>query len=149
MGTSECKFEFRARYHKKIGAKISDANERSNNKILTKQEKKGPINIHYKKEDRLADQNIYGTNGVRKISKRMDRGQSHTRAAITEGGRQVTIGTALSMITVNAMSGGAFFKTGVSAVKKIMSSEIARKSVTKIAQNKKFNPIDVAFEVLD
>lgn len=134
---------------KNLGKAMSSANEWSNRRILSKQEKKGPINKNYSKEDRLADQQIHGTRGVRQISKRMDKGQSHTKASLTQTGKEMVQTTALTALTLDVLSGGRFHKAGMSAVSKIMKSEMARKSVVKIAQNPKFDPIDVAFKILD
>ena len=46
------------------------------------------------------------------------------------------------------MTGGAIHKAGMKAVSKIIKSEYARRTVVKIAQNSKFNPINVSYTIV-
>jgi len=46
------------------------------------------------------------------------------------------------------MTGGAIHKAGMNAVSKIIKSKYAHRTVVKIAQNSKFNPIDVAYTIV-
>ena len=49
-------------------------------------------NANYDKWQRLADKQVYGRGGVRRINRRMNKGQSHFRAQVTEAGQRVAKG---------------------------------------------------------
>ena len=49
-------------------------------------------NAKYDKWQRSADRQVYGNRGVRRINRRMNKGQSHLRAQATEAGQQVAKG---------------------------------------------------------
>ena len=49
-------------------------------------------NANYDKWQRLADRAVYGKGGVRRINKRMNKGQSHFKAQVTESGQRVAKG---------------------------------------------------------
>ena len=49
-------------------------------------------NVHYDKWQQSADRQAYGKRGVRRINRRMNKGQSHLRAQVTESGQQVAKG---------------------------------------------------------
>ena len=49
-------------------------------------------NANYGKWQRLADRQVYGRGGERRINRRMNKGQSHFRAQATEAGQQVAKG---------------------------------------------------------
>lgn len=133
----------------KFGKQLNKNAEKRDNQILNKQAKKGELNSQYSKQDRLLDQQMYGTRSVRNISKRMDKGQSHKRATNVESGKQFLQGTVITALTLDALSGGELHKAAINAGKKFVASEAARKAVVKIAQNPKFDPIDVAYKILD
>ena len=124
------------------------ANTAAENRVLSKQEKKGPINSNYSRNQRLTDQGYYGTKGVRQISKRMDKGKSYNHANAIQAGKSFVKHAAIATVGIDLMSGGALHKAGMNAVSKFMASEAARRSVIKIAQNSKFNPIDVAYTIV-
>ena len=132
----------------KMGKSMAKNNAIRNKVTLDKQEKKGPINKNYSKTDRLFDQHTYGTHGVQRISKRMDKGQSYKKAARIQTGQDFVKRMAVTAITIDVLSGGALHKAGMRSVSKFMKSEAARKSIVKIAQNSKFDPIDVAYKIL-
>lgn len=50
-------------------------------------------NARYTKADRSSDQLFLGRGGVRRINRRMNKGQSHDQAFLREAGRTVAIGT--------------------------------------------------------
>lgn len=110
----------------KMGKQLNKNAEKRDNQILNKQAKKGELNSQYSKQDRLLDQQMYGTRGVRNISKRMDKGQSHKRATNVESGKQFLQGTALTVLTIDALSGGELHKDAINAGKKFVASEAAR-----------------------
>lgn len=49
-------------------------------------------NPNYDKWKRSADRQVYGKRGERRINRRMNKGQSHLRAQVTEAGQQVAKG---------------------------------------------------------
>ena len=49
-------------------------------------------NTHYDKWQQSADRQVYGKRGVRRINRRMNKGQSHFRAQATEAGQKVAKG---------------------------------------------------------
>ena len=49
-------------------------------------------NAKYDKWQRSADRQVYGKGGVRRINRRMNKGQSHFRAQATEAGQKVAKG---------------------------------------------------------
>lgn len=129
----------------KLGKKVMAAND----KALQRQEKKRPINSKYKKADIFGDQLVFGTRGVRNISRRMDKGQLYTKARLKESLKVVAISSAVTLAAMDARNGGKVMKAGTTAVSNFIKSEQARQTVTKIAQNKKYNPIDVAYKILN
>ena len=110
-------------------------------------------NSKYSKEDRELDKFVWGKSGVKRINRRMNKGQSYTKATWMEAGRQTVTGlllTSASTVTMaDIMSGGQLHKAlGKKCVDSYLKSKAA-KSVIKIAQNPKFDPIDVAFKIIE
>ena len=132
----------------KAGRKLVEYDAKQTQKTLDHQEKKGPINKNYSKTDRMIDQHQLGTNGVRNISKRMDKGYSYKKASAIETGKVFALNSAITLLTLDVLSGGALHKAGMNSASKFMKNEAARKSIVKIAQNSKFDPIDVAYKIL-
>ena len=108
----------------------------------------GKINTNYDKTQRLKDDKLLGSRGVRNVSKMMDHGMSHKAARRIEIGKQVAFGAALSLAALDVASDGDLHRAGIAAVKKHMAGKEARKKIIKIAQNKYFDPIDVAYKIL-
>ena len=133
----------------KMGKQMNKNAKARDTQILDKQAKKGELNSQYGKQNRLIDQKMYGTRGVRNISKRMDKGKTHDQATKAELGKQFLQRAAISAVTIDIVSGGQFHKAAIDIGKKFVASEVARKSIIKIAQNPKFDPIDVAYKILD
>ena len=112
---------------------------------------KKKYNSRYTELDRSFDTAKYGTNGVKRINKRMDKGMSHTRAEIMEGRRRYVIRSLMIIGAKKILSGDLqqVVERGKSAVDDYIKKNKAARSVTKIAQNKKFDPIDVDFKVVN
>lgn len=111
--------------------------------------RKSNWNSHYKKIDRQTDKSIYGKGGVKRINKRMNKGQSYKKAWAVELGRSAVVNTLVSIGTMEVLTGGAWRKAvGKKLVDQYMKSKAA-KSVIRIAKNSKFDPIDVAYEIFD
>ena len=54
-------------------------------------------NARYTKADRATDQSVLGRGGVRRINRRMNKGQSHGQAFLREVGRNATVATMASV----------------------------------------------------
>ena len=125
--------------------KHSNANRDS----ILSSKRKTDWNSHYKEIDRKVDKSIYGKGGVKRINKRMNKGQSYKKAWAVELGRSTTINALVSIGTMDVLTGGALHKAiGKKIVAQYMKTKAA-KSVIKIVKNSKFDPIDVAYEIFD
>lgn len=106
----------------------------------------------YNSMDRVTDKVAYGKRGQARIEKRIDKGDSRAVAYGKEIMRTALTSASVGLVTMDALTGGAIHRaavqSGKTAVKKFMETEVSRRSVIKIAQNAKFDPIDVAYKVL-
>lgn len=105
-------------------------------------------NRSYKKIDRSSDKVIYGNGGVKRINKRMNKGQSYAKAWTIELGRATVINTLVGIGTMDVITEGYLHRA---AGKKIVDSYLkskAAKAVVKIAQNHYYDPIDTTFKVI-
>lgn len=107
----------------------------------------------YHREDRYLDKQVHGARGVMRIEKRMKKGASHRKAVAIEYGRDAVKTFIAANVFDQIMFNGALRKHAtVQAGKKIVDAYMKSKeskSIIKIAQNSKFNPIDVAYEIFD
>ena len=99
------------------------------------------------------DQYVYGKSGVKRIKKRMDKGSSYTKAQLMEYGRIAVKNIVKTGIMDQMLLGGYLRKTTIHLVgKKFVNSYMktkAARSVVKIAQNHKFDPIDTTYRMGD
>ena len=106
----------------------------------------------YTNIDRQVDKGTYGKRGQARIENRIDKGNSRSVAYGREMARQLTMGTVGTYAIADLMMGGAMSKRAfMNAGKKFADSYAkrkARKSITKIAMNPYFDPIDVAYKVI-
>lgn len=105
-------------------------------------------NRSYKEIDRSSDKAIYGNGGVKRINKRMNKGQSYGKAWAMELGRTTVINTLVGIGTMDVMTGGYLHRA---AGKKFVDSYLkskAAKAVIKIAQDHYYDPIDTTFKVI-
>lgn len=111
--------------------------------------KKTEWNKNYSKSDRNIDTMIFGKSGVKRINKRMNKGQSYLKAESIEAGQYMVKSSLLTIGTMDVLTGGQLHRAvGKVVVDKYMKSKAA-KSVIKIAQNHKFDPIDVPFKIVN
>ena len=105
-------------------------------------------NRNYKEFDRSSDKAIYGSGGVKRINKRMNKGQSYGMAWTIELGRTTVINTLVGIGTMDVMTGGYLHRAvGKKFVDSYLKSKAA-KSVLKIAQDHYYDPIDTMFKVI-
>ena len=79
--------------------KNAQHDDRKKWKSMSKSERKANRdnpNSRYAKSNREADESVYGKGGVKRINRRMNKGQSYTRALLAEAGRTTAVGTAAS-----------------------------------------------------
>lgn len=62
-----------------------------------RRKKRDKANARYTKADRNADRSILGRGGVRRINRRMNKGQSHGQAFLREAARTAAVGTMASV----------------------------------------------------
>ena len=99
------------------------------------------------------DQYVYGKSGVKRIKKRMNKGASYTKAQLMEYGRTAVMSMVATGVMDQMLLGGYIRKTTIHlAGKKFVDSYMktkAKQSVIKISQNHKFDPIDVAYKIIN
>ncbi|NSK80137.1 hypothetical protein HQK08_09465 [Blautia massiliensis] len=99
------------------------------------------------------DQYVYGKSGVKRIEKRMSKGSSYTKAQLMEYGRIAVKNVVMTGIMDQMLLGGYIRKTTIHlAGKKFVDSYMktkATQSIAKIAQNHKFDPIDVTYKIVN
>ena len=118
-------------------------------KKLAAKEKAKTAQLNAKNKRKQA---IYGKRGQARIEKHIDKGNSRSVAYGREMARQLTMGTVGTYAIADLMMGGAMSKQAfMKSGKKFADSYAkrkARKSITKIARNPYFDPIDVAYKVI-
>ena len=112
-----------------------------------------PNKTKYDEWDKAWDKHDYGRKGQQRIEKRIESGQSKSVARGKEYVRSRITMLGTTAIMLDIMSGGEIHRAAgrdfVRMYKKSKVAKAAVKTVVKIAQDKKFDPIDVAFKVLD
>lgn len=101
--------------------------------------KKTEWNKDYPKFNRYVDKHVWGKSGVKRINKRMNKGQSYSKAYAIEFGESMVKNTLLTI------GGNVVAKV---VVDKYIKSK-TEKAINKIAQNHKFDPIDVPFKIIN
>lgn len=103
--------------------------------------------------DAASDKYNYGKKGQARIEASVKAGKSKTAARGKELVKLQLMALATTTATIDIMSGGKLHReAGKAIATSYMKSKIARnagKAVVKIAQKKKFNPIDVAYTILN
>lgn len=126
---------------------------RKTNKISSSKKKKKKKPKRYSKEKQKMDQYVYGKSGVKRIEKRMSKGSSYTKAQLMEYGRIAVKNVVMTGIMDQMLLGGYIRKTTIHlAGKKFVDSYMkskATQSLAKIAQNHKFDPIDVVYKIVN
>ena len=87
------------------------------------------LNPHYTKTNQNIDKVIYGKSGVRRISKRMDKGHTYTKAQKIKDGRQFLESTLLSVGTSALI--GYMMKTSINNMQQA-GKQAANASLAKI-----------------
>ena len=115
---------------------------------------------HYNSTDREMDISAYGKKAQKRIEDKVNSGHSKTVARGQEIAKNILKGWVASAVVMDIGSGGAIHKAAgafikqetVKAGNKFVTSYMAKKaakSIVKIAQNPKFNPIDAAYTIVD
>lgn len=103
--------------------------------------------------DKAIDEATYGKKGQQRIEDRINKGTSRAAARRKEFTRQFSQGVlasvAIADLTTGAHGTKAVLSAGAKAVNSFMQSEAAKRSVVKIAQNPKFDPIDVMYKIVN
>lgn len=114
---------------------------------------------HYNSTDRARDILVYGKKSQKRIEDKVNSGHSKTVARGQEMAKTILKGWVASAVVMDIGSGGAIHRAAgefikqetVKAGNKFVASYMAKKaakSIVKIAQNPKFNPIDVAYTIV-
>lgn len=99
---------------------------------MSKKERKAnrdKYNKRYSKDDRDADKATYGSGGVKRINRRMNKGQSYARAYLTEAARTSAIGTGVS---VAALAGLELYSIGPQG-RRAVANSLKYAAATKVA----------------
>ena len=103
----------------------------------------------YSEKDRSRDVSMYGTKGQKRIEQRIQKGDSRKVARAKEFCSQVAIGTEGVITITDFASGGALHRTVGKKFAESYAKKKAAKSIVKIAQNHKFDPMDVAYKTIN
>ena len=92
------------RRQRRKAAALKDRNAWREKSRSERKETRDQPNKRYTKNDRYWDETIYGKKGVKRINRRMNKGQTHGQAERREVARQVATVTALSLVSTSAVS---------------------------------------------
>lgn len=93
-----------------------------------RKDKKSGSSIRYKKLDREIDEAMYGKRGVKRIEKRMKKGNSHAVASAKETGRTVVQSLLITGFYADLTTNGALHKAAANSAKRYIKRYATEKA---------------------